>query len=280
MLVGALPRAWVTPDILAEGHFPDVAAEHRTQLDRLPPGMERALIHALALRPEERFVSPGEFAAALESPETLTVPALPDIERFDASVSPARQAGTVAADEGGGFLGAPATLIAERVVDGEALPEDLDYLLEEVRAAFRVTGHTGGTDRALIWTSRRPKDSKETVADHIFDSDDEVPDVLLRVGVRGGKTHILLEHRLGGAAGGIFGGIMGGGGAGGLGAVFGIGLAALQLPLEVVFAIATGWIGGSYVLSRSIFQAVSRSKRRGLESLADRLAEQLEEGLE
>jgi tRNA A-37 threonylcarbamoyl transferase component Bud32 len=298
MLVGALPRAWVTPDYLAEGRFVGAASEHRTQLDRLPPGMERALVHALALRPEERFPSPGEFAAALESPETLSAPARPlpvpavapvspapsarpDVERSDASVSPAEQTRAVAADAGGGFLGAPATLVSERALDGEVVPEELDYLLEEVRAAFRVMGHTGGTDRTLIWTSRRPKDTgKETVADHIFDSDDEVPDVLLRVGVRGGKTHIRLEHRLGGAAGGIFGGIMGGGGAGGLGAVFGVGLAAMQLPLELVFAIATGWVGGTYLLSRSIYVAVVRSKRRALEDLAERLAEQVAEGVQ
>ena len=298
MLVGGLPHTWVTPDVLIEGRFPGVAPEHRAQLDRLPPGMERALLRALALRPEERFASPGEFASALEAPETLTAPARPlatpaappeppdrartsEVVPRGTAFPSSRRTDTGVSEPGGGFLGAPSILSTDRVVSGEVAPEDLDYLLEEVRAAFRVTGNTAGTERALIWTSRRPKDAeKKTVSDHMFDSDDEVPDILLRVGVRGGRTHIRLEQRLAGAAGGIFGGIMGGAGGGGLGAVFGVGLGALGLPVAVVFAGAAGWIGGSYLLSRSIYRAVARSKRRALESLADRLADSCEDAVE
>ncbi|MDH4351797.1 MAG: serine/threonine protein kinase, partial [Gemmatimonadota bacterium] len=55
MLIGGLPRVWVTPDVLAVGRFVDAAPDHRQLLDRLPPGMERALVRALALRPEERY---------------------------------------------------------------------------------------------------------------------------------------------------------------------------------------------------------------------------------
>jgi hypothetical protein len=298
MLVGNLPRAWVTPDYLTEGRFLEAEPEHRTQLDRLPPGMERGLLRALALRPEERFPTPGEFATALESPETLTVPARPlptSSPAIDGRVAHARSEPSpsgsqfpmtrrtvaTAPEPAGGFLGAPSILVAERAVEGEVLPEDLDELVEEARLAFRAVGHKAGTERAVTWTARRPKDTgKGFDLGDIFNSDDEVPDVLMRVSARRGQTHIRLEHRLGGAAGGIFGGVMGGGGGGGLGIVFGVGLGALGLPVALVFAGAAGWVGGTYFLSRAIYRAVVQSKQHRLESLADRLAEQCEEALD
>ncbi|NIM52312.1 MAG: hypothetical protein GTN62_13565, partial [Gemmatimonadales bacterium] len=298
MLVGALPRAWVTPDYLTEGRFLDAEPEHRAQLDRLPPGIERALLRALALRSEERFPSPGEFATALESPETLTVPARPlptptappeglvpstrsDAEPSGAQFPITRRTVATAPEHVGGFLGAPSRLVAERVVEGEVLPEDLDDLIEEMRAAFHAVGHTAGTERAVIWTSRRPKDAEKGFnLGALFDSEDEVPDVLMRVGARRGQTHIRVEQSLGGAAGGVFGGVMGGGGAGGLGLLFGVGLAALGLPVALVFAGAGTWVGGTYFLARGIYRAVVHSKQHRLESLADRLAELCEETLE
>ncbi len=297
MLVGALPRAWVTPDYLTEGRFLEAEPEHRTQLDRLPPGMERVLLRALALRPEERFPSAGEFATALEAPETLTVatrplPApAPPLEglapytRSDAAPSGAqfpmtRRTVATAPEPAGGFLGAPSVLVAERVLEGEVLPEDLGHLVEEARVTFRAVGHTVHTERAVIWTARRPKDTeKEFDLGDIFNSDDEVADVLMRVGARRGQTHVRVEQRLGGAAGGIFGGVMGGGGGGGLGVVFGVGLGALGLPVALVFAGAVTWVGGTYFLARAIYRAVVQSKQHRLESLADRLVEQCEEAL-
>jgi tRNA A-37 threonylcarbamoyl transferase component Bud32 len=297
MLVGALPRAWVTPDYLAEGRFLEAEPEHRMQLDRLPPGMERALLHALALRPEERFPSPGEFAAALDSPETLTTPVrpLPAPAAASGSLAPSRQwdaepTGTpfpmtqrttaAAPESAGGFLGAPSTLVAERVVEGEVLPEDCDDLVEEARATFRAVGHTARAERTVIWTARRPKETgKGFDWDSILDSDDEVADILMRVRAGRGQTHIRVEQRLGGAAGGIFGGVMGGGGGGGLGVAFGVGLGALGLPVALVLAGAAGWVGGTYLLARGIYRAVVQSKQRRLESLADRLAELCEEAV-
>ena len=292
MLVGEVPRSWVTPDFLAQGRFLDAAPQHRTQLDRLPPGIERALLRALALRPEGRYPTTGDFAAALAAPETLSQPVRSWPDDFASDVPAVREtphpstsrtsAAKLAPHETeSGILGAPTTVVADRVVQAEVPSEALDDLVEEVRVAFRAVGHSSSTDRGIIWTARRPKESGSSLSlDNMFNNDDEMPDVLARVSVRHGRTRIHLEHRLGHIAGGVFGGVWGGGGGGGLGVIFGVGLGALGLPVALVFAGAFLWVGSTYSLSRSIYRSVVRAKQNALETLADRLAEQCEDAIE
>jgi tRNA A-37 threonylcarbamoyl transferase component Bud32 len=294
MLVGGLPRAWVTPDVLAAGRLHEAAPDHRAQLDRLPAGMERALVRALALRPEERFASPGELAGALAHPETLAGPARPVPVPLTATAPPVTphptgtpaaapvtgQATVIPPTLNGGFLGAPTRLMVERVVEGEVRPEEFDALLEEVRVAFRAVGYTSRTDRSFIWTGRRPQEPGQGFNwEEMFSGDDEVPDALVRVSTRHGQTRIQVEQRVGGYAGGLYGGLWGGGGGGGLGVVLGVGIGALGLPLGIVFTGAAGWVGATYLLSRGIYRAIARSRLHTLERLADRLAEQCEEML-
>jgi hypothetical protein len=292
MLVGGLPRAWVMPEALRAGRFAAAPAEHRALLDRLPAGMERALLAGLALRPEERLPSPGEFASALARPETLTQPVRRGpVAPMDRSAAPAAIAPAAAAPAPAGaatvpgppspaLLGGPTVLVAERIVAGEVPPDEFEAIVEEVRATFHVMGHSSISDRAVIWTARRPKrpfnpvDLKD-ILDAGFGGD--APDVLVRVSVRAGETRIRLEHRLGDTAGGIFGGIMGGLGGGGLGVSLGVGLGALSLPLGPVLLAAAGFVGGSWALSRAIYRAVVATKQTTLDRLADRLAEYCEE---
>jgi tRNA A-37 threonylcarbamoyl transferase component Bud32 len=288
MLVGGLPRAWVTPDHLAAGRFLQAAPDHRAQLDRLPPGLERALITALALRPEERFASPGELAAALARPETLArpvarIPVTMPAEPLDhAAAPPARISSAPSPPAGGGFVGAPTVVVAERVVDGEVPAEEFDALVEEIRVAFGAVGYTSRTERSLIWSARPPVEPGKPVDWESMTwgtSDDEAPNAVVRIVARHGQTRVQVEQRMGGVAGGIFGGIMGGAGGAGVATAIPVGIAAMNLPVLAVLAAAGGWAAATYLLSRWIYGGVVRGKQRALDRVADRLAEQCEEAV-
>jgi tRNA A-37 threonylcarbamoyl transferase component Bud32 len=282
MLVGGLPGAWITPDQLAVGRFLDAMAEHRTQLDRLPAGMERALLHALALRPEQRFPSAGELAAALERPETVTAPsrtvartAAAVVPRTPAPALPTAAPPVAPLAPESGLLGAPSTIRVERYIEGEVPPEEFPALVEELRAAFGVMGHLGTSEHTMLWSGRRPKKPFNVLnmSELLEAGTGDGPDAVVRIAVRGGVTRIEIEQRLGEVAGGIFGGVWGGAGGGGLGLVFGVGLGALHLPLAAVFAGAGATVVGTYWLARAIYQAVVGAKRQRVEVLLDRLAD-------
>ncbi len=290
MLVGGLPGAWITPDQLAAGRFLEATAEHRTQLDRLPAGLEQALLHGLALRPEQRFPSAGEFASALERPETVTL-APRRAERVVAMAAPDpgpsmprpfAAAPVEAPAPESALLGAPTMLRLERVIEGEVPPEEFPALVEEIRATFGVMGHLATTERSLLWTGRKPKKPFNVLnlSELLESGTGDGPDALVRIAPRGGRTRIQIEQRLGEVAGGVFGGVWGGVGGGGLGIVFGVGIGALGLPLGLVFAGAAGTVAGSYALARAIYRAVVGSKRRRAELLLDRLVEHCEETAE
>ena len=289
MLIGGLPRVWVTPDALATGRFTDAAPDHRVLLDRLPPGLERALVRALALRPEERYPTAGEFASALAHPETVALRASPaplvvsttEATPVDQLPEPTRTRGhPVPAPEFRGFLGAPTRLVAERVVDGVVAPEDYDILLEEIRAGLGRVGYAAKAGSSLYWTARKPKKPMEG-----FDlgslwetmESEDAPDIRIRLVTRQGQTRIRIEQRLADLAGGLYGGLWGGGGGGSAATFLGITLGATAAPVEIAILGAAAIVGGTYALSRVIFRSVARGRLRTIEDLADRLAEQCEE---
>jgi serine/threonine protein kinase len=65
MLVGATPAVWPMPDDVRLGRMSDASPDHRERLDAYPGRVEQALTKALAVRPADRFASPGGFADAL-----------------------------------------------------------------------------------------------------------------------------------------------------------------------------------------------------------------------
>jgi tRNA A-37 threonylcarbamoyl transferase component Bud32 len=284
MLVGGLPRAWVMPDALRQGRFADAPPEHRAQLDRLAPGMERALVAALALRPEERLPSAGDFASALAHPETLAVPVRgPTAARADlVATAPAPRAEIATptwVPPAAPFLGAPVVLVAERVVEGEVPADRFDSLVEEARATFHVMGHAARTERTLIWTGRRPKKPFNPMdMKRMFEEGwgDDAPDVAVRVAVRPGQTRVRVEQRIGELAGGIFGGVMGGLGGGGVAITLAIGIPVFGLPVLALIGGSLAFAGGSWGLSRAIYRAVVASRQAGLDALADQLVEYCE----
>lgn len=288
MLVGELPRAWVTPDLLAAGRFLDAVPDRRALLDRLPPGTERALTRALALRSEERFPTAGEFASALANPETVAVPpaSVPAAARDSAPLAagaPAPLWHTESSpDHVGGpspFFGAPTRVVITRVVDGIVPPDEFGFLLDEIRTALGRVGYAATAGSSLYWTSRKPKEPMQAFdLGNLWETmqSEDAPDILVRMVTRRGQTRIRIEQRMGGMAGGIFGGVWGGGGWGGAATILGVGL-PLGAPALVVFPAAALVMGGTYGLSRVIYRAVLGNRTRILEDLADRLAEQCAE---
>jgi hypothetical protein len=76
MLVGQTPDGWPAPEDSRLGRLTDAPPEHRRRLDAMPGRVEQALARALALRPADRFESPGELAGALATAvrERIVVP--------------------------------------------------------------------------------------------------------------------------------------------------------------------------------------------------------------
>jgi hypothetical protein len=65
MLIGETPGMWPSDEALRLGRFLDATSAHRDRLDRLPGRLEQILVKALAIRPDDRFATPGAFASAL-----------------------------------------------------------------------------------------------------------------------------------------------------------------------------------------------------------------------
>ena len=101
MLVGQTPDGWPAPEDSRLGRLTDAPPEHRAHLDAMPGRVEQALARALALRPADRFDSPGELAAALAAAarERIVVPEEEMREIFE------RAAALEAETAGGGSVG-------------------------------------------------------------------------------------------------------------------------------------------------------------------------------
>ena len=76
LLLGFLPTRLVSSESLRAGRLVAPSSDVRKRLDELPPGVEAALVHALAPIPEERTPTMAAFAAALRTGSTP-----PDEER-------------------------------------------------------------------------------------------------------------------------------------------------------------------------------------------------------
>ncbi len=66
MMVGEAPGMWVTDEARRLRRFVDALPAHRERLDQLPGSVEQVLVHAMSMRPDERFQTAGDFAGALE----------------------------------------------------------------------------------------------------------------------------------------------------------------------------------------------------------------------
>jgi len=192
MLVGETPGMWLEAEAVRLGHMADASPEHRERLDRLPGGLERALVKALALRAELRFVSPGDFVDAVEQslaggPQfrerevreiigraaeiEATAPTQGDdyavslggLQRIGAEVgirpTHVADAARALADPAGGLvrggvLGIRSQVELQRVVDARVSRADYSLVLDEVRSTLGHMGQLEATlDDSFAWSS-------------------------------------------------------------------------------------------------------------------------------
>jgi len=66
MVIGEVPRTWITEEMGRVGRFSKAPAPHRTKLDRMPGLVEATLVRAMHLEPEGRFSTTREFSQALQ----------------------------------------------------------------------------------------------------------------------------------------------------------------------------------------------------------------------
>lgn len=159
------------------------------------------------------------------------------------------------------FLGAPTNLVLERTIDGEASPDEYETLVLEMQRELEGVGQASMLGRSLVWTMQGVNRGRATTRT-----------VQVTVTPRNGRTTIRIEEPLGQLAGGLFGGLMGGLGGGSSGIAMGIGMGVFHSA-----AVATGLIGGmvagSYLLARTIFGRMARSRGERMQRLMSRLAE-------
>lgn len=162
------------------------------------------------------------------------------------------------------LLGAPTTLLLERVVEGEVGDELYHSLVAIIRDELGDAGLVSSIGRTLMWTAMPPRQGQG-----------RSPRVTITPSGR--RTVIRIEEGFKQLAGGLFGGLVGGIGGAGLGPAAAI--IATQPGMIGVAAIG-GWavvLSASYLTARALFARTIRRRTRELGQLADRLAASIAE---
>lgn len=315
MLLGEPPGMWPTEEAVRLSRFIDAMPEHRQRLDLLPGSLEQAMVAALALRPRQRCASATEFRESLtealsehrrfrdtevkkiikraseaqaehptEEADLLTKGGLEQVAA-QVGLSPARVQDAVRDVARSGatpqrtsrpgmpalaqkstwswFLGAPTRLRFERIVDGEVRESEFPQLVGEIQRALNIVGHPSTFGNSLAWSTTAPGQGAGR-------------SLQITITPVDGRTLIQVEEYMGSMAGGLFGGIMGGAGGGGFGVSLGTGIEAGAPGAAVIAALF--FVGGSWVVARSIFFTVARTRAHQLSKLADALAEHVAQG--
>jgi hypothetical protein len=159
------------------------------------------------------------------------------------------------------FIGAPTNLVLERTIDGEIPVDEYETVVLEIQRELEGVGQASTLGRSLVWTMQgvsRRRAATQTVQ--------------VTVTPRNGRTTIRMEEPLGHLAGGLFGGLMGGLGGGTSGIAMGIGMGVFH-SAPVAVGLIGGMVSASYLIARTIFGRVSRTRGERMQRLMSRLAE-------
>ena len=159
------------------------------------------------------------------------------------------------------FIGAPTHLVLERTIDGEVPADEYETLVLEMQRELGGVGQASMLGRSLVWTMQKIHHGRASTRT-----------VQVTVTPRNGRTTIRIEEPLGPLAGGLFGGLMGGlcGGSGGI--MMGIGMGVFH-SAAITVGLIGGMVTGSYLLARTIFGRMARSRGERMQALMSRLAE-------
>jgi serine/threonine protein kinase len=294
-VIGEVPGTWIGEEAGRLGRFMDAPPAHRERLDSLPGAIEFTLVRAMRLRPEERFMTAGEFAGALEGafsgvrsyseeeaheivrraadiearpPEgrALSLGGIQQIaaeagilpEHIEEAADSLRRPGEVGVERGG-FFGVTGRMTLERVVRAELPQEEYGALLEEIRETIGESGTVNETlSRALSWEHKQESwGSPESMWVTVSPGKGQT-----RVRIRANKGYD--EDLLGiaavtiGGASGVASGV----------AVIALGLLPVIPGAIVGGAVASAW----YALLRRIYGRKVGRRFRMLSDLLERLA--------
>ena len=302
MLVGETPELWPTDEGVSLGRFTDASPQHRARLDRLPGRIEQALTGALAIRPVDRFASPGDFVQALAR-SAEPGPALGEsevrdlirraaeldaehvtqngaitigaVERIaaEAGIPPGRVRAAAAELSGAGAASANRAAVPARVT-AVPLPVKSGKVVIEREVDGKIPPELHEDLVADIHGVLGFVGSVSTVGGSLQWSG-KLPgfvgrDVRVLVARERGKTRVRVEEHVELRGGSIF--VPGWGAAGGALLTFGL-LQLLGLPERAIVLALPIAIGGAVATAWGTIAGLSRARRPELERLADRLAE-------
>jgi serine/threonine protein kinase len=307
-LVGETPGLWLTETAARVGRFVDASPEHRAQLDRLPARMEQVLARALAMRPADRFATPGEFLAALREATQSTGPRYGSEEIRAIIGRAARIDAEHVTEEGLMSIGGVERLAAEvgiapedvrralRELDVRSVPSSppaalAPYPQQAPLPPVQVSGANAVHVERIVETEL-PLDAAgplvTLIGDTVGPGDTSLwegtltwtPRVVpgaamrhLRVAITpgAGRTRIALDEQVEQVAGQLLGGLAGAFFGGIIGLSLGGGLSGGAPSAVGIFGII-GTIGGAFTVARSLGVNAVIQRERQLEALAGRLA--------
>jgi tRNA A-37 threonylcarbamoyl transferase component Bud32 len=295
MLVGEVPGSWPMEDLVRPGRFLKMPPSHRSCLTEAGSCIEGALVHALAIRHEERTPTPEAFMAELtaagpgqrygegEVQERVKraedeaarraldgVSAVGEEESLAsaAGIDPTAERPAVGSQEESAaapgttprpslWLGGPTILLFERLVEGEIADAGYHVMVEEIRGAFDAPGQVSQLGRSVSWA--------------VSFAGPPWRDLGVAVAVRGGYTRITIRENLLQL----------------LIPIVGFGLASVAVGLNPIVAIVRSavdlswmgdwaaplaWVVTIATAARTSYQYIGKRRARQLSGVADRLA--------
>ena len=302
MLIGEIPGCWPSEAAVRARTFSDVRPGHRLLLNAAGSIVEAALVHAMAIRQDDRTPTPEALIDELRGRATGTPRRRYQADEVDEIIKRASELEAANPTQSGAMTIGGVEAIAAEVGIAPGLVRSAassvapigtsnDVLLIEApkRNAF-IGGPTRLLVQRLVPGELRESDFSRLVDEirRAFQNVGYVSqlgrsmtwsmsrgsagrrDVDVAIVVGDGNTRIVIEETLSQLIGGIFGGLGGGLGGGGTGPVVGT-VMALHAPAALPIVLPL-WFAGVFVLARTSFQRLARRRERALEQAADRLA--------
>jgi hypothetical protein len=156
------------------------------------------------------------------------------------------------------WYGAPMQLELTRTFTGEIPRDQLEDLVEVIRAVTRDPGRTELLRSSMTWSMTTNQRSMG-------------PFIVITVSVKDGRTTVTATDRLQQLAGGLYGGLGGGVGAG---TAFIPAMALISVPILIPVALV-GWLGVTFFGTRAMFKRAARRRAETLQQVFDALVAEI-----
>jgi serine/threonine protein kinase len=302
MIMGEIPGRWVTEDSVREGRFLDASPKHRPLLSSAGEVVERALVHGLALRPDQRTPTPAAFIDELRG---KSEGARRKYRRDEIEAIVNRAAEIEATN--------PTSSGAMTIGGVEQIARDVGIDSRHVRSALAAIGPRSKVRESSM---QQPKRNiiiggptrllyERIIEGEVADADFPVLVEEIRLGlgevgqvaqlgrsftwtlskgssglrnveiavtVRAGSTRILVQENLNNLIGGVFGGVGGGVGGGGMGPIMGGLIGGGLLAPAAAGVLIPLWLTIVYGIARTSYHYAVKRRERKLLAVTENLA--------